>query len=115
MRMAMAFLMKADFPPEFPPRSGTLICALRGRLSRDYVGHAPPGGAGRTQTPKAELPRVYPFGQVGGAAARVSGATGSQENPSSEGTVRGNQGHSTAPEWPLYLQRRHEAAGSGTE
>jgi hypothetical protein len=25
MRMAMAFLMEADFHPEFPPRPGTLI------------------------------------------------------------------------------------------
>jgi hypothetical protein len=33
--MAMAFLMEADFHPEFPPRPGTLIRAVHtmGRLS----------------------------------------------------------------------------------
>jgi hypothetical protein len=30
MRMAMAFLIQADFHPEFPPLGGTLTASFRG-------------------------------------------------------------------------------------
>jgi hypothetical protein len=54
MRMAMAFLMEADFHPEFPPRPGTLVDRLADRVS--YVrmqGHRVKSDPHKTEHPPA--------------------------------------------------------------